>query len=108
MEVVDGMFILAKLRSTRLFNFSSSIFLVRKIGVLTAEDILVLCLASCLTSARLSKIKSLLLFRLGSLNGMPTSDKAILISSFFGRDLSRTSGFGLARVPPCFLPKIGP
>ena len=35
-------------------------------------------------------------------------DKAILISSFFGSDVSSINGFGLARVPPCFLPKIGP
>ena len=37
-----------------------------------------------------------------------TSDKAILISSFFGRDLVRFLGLGDAKVPPWKRPNIGP
>ena len=82
--------------------------MVKKIGVLTADEILVLWRALCLSSVLESRINSLELFRPGSLNGIPTSDNAIFISSFFGSDLVRFLGFDDANVPPWKRPKIGP
>ena len=55
-------------------------------GVFTADEILVLWRALCLSSVLASKMDSLELFSPGSLNGIPTSESAILISSFFGRE----------------------